>query len=386
VVSQYPGYGRDLQARVDRAIELIGEASLDDGAWPAAFESVRDVLGADSALLFTPTLSSQDPASLWLGKALDGESIARYQAHYHTVDTWVHEIAQRRIASDRIILGDDVLPTSELKRSEWYNDFLHGYDILYLMGARLIRPDQSFAPVYASFYRSPRSEPFGGLEARLYAHLVPHIRRSMEVRGRLSASRIHGADATAALDALAHPIFLLDRTGRVLFMNRSAVREARKQGGIRIRDGRLVLVHHEDNQALDQAIARVATGRPAAVETIAIRRSEAASEIILVAPLPRASGVKASAIVIVGDRGGRNRNRSAEFARIYGLTPTEIRLVEQLSAGLSIQDIAMDRQVAVDTVNKQVKKIMAKNGCHRQVDIVRHFLCFPIMHDDELSR
>lgn len=348
-------------------------------------ECVRELLGADSALLFTPTVTSAEQGALWIGKALNNESIARYQAHYHSIDSWTNEFAKRRVSSDAVLIGDEFVPTRDLQRSEWYTDFLDGYDILYLIGTMLIRPDQSFPAVYASFYRGPRSEPFEEIERRIYGRIIPHLRRSLEVRGRLSGARIQSADATAALDAIAHPIFLLDRTGHVLFLNESAERQASKEGGIRVRDGRPALVHHEDNKALDSAIARVANSRHAGVETIAIRTSETASEIILVAPLPRASGLKASAIVIVGGRDGRNRGRSAEFARIHGLTPTELRLVESLSAGRSIQDIAAGRQVAVDTVNKQVKQTMAKIGCHRQLDIVRQFLCFPILHDDEPS-
>lgn len=381
-MSQYPAYGRDLQARFDRSVALIGEAALDDAALPAAVDCVRELLGADSGLLFTPTVTSADQGALWIGKALNNESIARYQAHYHSIDSWTHEFAKRRVSSDAVLIGDEFVPTRDLQRSEWYTDFLDGYDILYLIGTMLIRPDQSFPAVYASFYRGPRSEPFEDVERKIYGRIIPHIRRSIEVRGRLSGSRIQSADATAALDAMAYPIFLLDRTGRVLFMNKSAEQKSRKQGGIRTRNRRLVLVRQEDNEALDQAIARVLIGKPAAVETIVTSRSETATEIILVAPFPRASGLRASAIVIVGDRGGRNRGRSVEFARIHSLTPTEIRLVESLSAGRSIQDIATERQVAVDTVNKQVKQTMAKIGCHRQVDIVRQFLCFPIILDD----
>jgi hypothetical protein len=45
----------------------------------------------------------------------------------------------------------------------------------------------------------------------------------------------------------------------------------------------------------------------------------------------------------------------------------------------------MPRRVSlapVVRVNKQVKLMMAKVGCHRQVDLVRQFLCFPSVHEE----
>ena len=386
-MGQYPRDGRNLQARFEQTIERIGEAALDDGSLPAAMDSIRDLLGADSALIFTPTTAPRDAGSLWLGNALDAESIARYQAHYHSIDSWAHGIAKQQIASDIVIVGDDVIATRDLRRSEWHTDFLSGYDILYLLTTGLLRPDQSFPPVYASFYRGLRAEPFEDLERRIYQRVIPYFRRALEVRGRLSGTSIQSKDAVAALDALAQPILLLDRTGRVLFINRSAERRSRGPDGIQVREGRPVVANHDDNELLDAAITRVVRGRHRAVEAVVLWRApDRYPAVVLVAPLPRETGLRAAAMVIVGNNAESNRTRSREFARIHRLTATELRLVEALSIGKSIHEIAMERKVAANTVNKQVKQVMAKIGCHRQADVVRHFLCFPTRYDDEQSR
>jgi DNA-binding CsgD family transcriptional regulator len=64
------------------------------------------------------------------------------------------------------------------------------------------------------------------------------------------------------------------------------------------------------------------------------------------------------------------------FARIYQLTPAEMKLCDGLLSGLSLAEIAASRAIAIDTARHQLKTIFAKTGTNRQVELVRLMSAF----------
>jgi DNA-binding CsgD family transcriptional regulator len=55
---------------------------------------------------------------------------------------------------------------------------------------------------------------------------------------------------------------------------------------------------------------------------------------------------------------------------LFDLTPAEARVARSLAAGETVDAIASARGVSQNTVRDQVRGILEKTGCHRQVDIV----------------
>lgn len=65
-----------------------------------------------------------------------------------------------------------------------------------------------------------------------------------------------------------------------------------------------------------------------------------------------------------------------EFAALYGLTPSELNVALALAAGLSLQDIARERAVSINTVRTHAARLRDKMGVHTQADIVRATVMF----------
>ena len=66
--------------------------------------------------------------------------------------------------------------------------------------------------------------------------------------------------------------------------------------------------------------------------------------------------------------------------RLFGLTPTEARLLGSLATGSSVEDYAQQRGVSVGTARVQLKQIQSKTGQHRQSDLVRLVLSSAAAH------
>jgi DNA-binding CsgD family transcriptional regulator len=55
---------------------------------------------------------------------------------------------------------------------------------------------------------------------------------------------------------------------------------------------------------------------------------------------------------------------------LFDLTPAEARVARSLAAGETVEAIATDRGVSQNTIRMQVRGVLEKTGCNRQVDIV----------------
>ena len=61
---------------------------------------------------------------------------------------------------------------------------------------------------------------------------------------------------------------------------------------------------------------------------------------------------------------------------VFGLTDTELAIVEAIGEGLSNPEIAERRGRSVETVNTQVKSVLSKSNCHTRTQLVRMMMRF----------
>jgi DNA-binding CsgD family transcriptional regulator len=55
---------------------------------------------------------------------------------------------------------------------------------------------------------------------------------------------------------------------------------------------------------------------------------------------------------------------------LFDLTPAEARVARGLAAGKTVDDIAADGGTSANTIRTQVRGVLEKTGCNRQVEIV----------------
>ena len=60
----------------------------------------------------------------------------------------------------------------------------------------------------------------------------------------------------------------------------------------------------------------------------------------------------------------------------FGLTKTELSIVEAIFDGLSNPEIAERRGRSVETVNTQVKSVLSKSNCNTRTQLVRMMMRF----------
>ena len=82
-----------------------------------------------------------------------------------------------------------------------------------------------------------------------------------------------------------------------------------------------------------------------------------------------------AAVVFVSDPECAARLPVDVLSRLYGLTPGEARVCQELVSGKSVNEIADLLEVTQDTVRKHVKQALSKTDTRRQAELVRLLLC-----------
>jgi len=192
----------------------------------------------------------------------------------------------------------------------------------------------------------------------------------------------------AALDALVVGVVIVDRTGRILFANRSAYAIGKRNDGLSLGSLGLCCGRTVDTRELRRKIHAAATiadiNLRAVPASMVVPRSHGLRPyVVTVAPLRGAAldmlGSRGTAVLFITDPNLEPRRPSEILEQIYGLTPAEVRLAVALGAGKTLDDLVTAFGVAKTTLRTQLLQVFRKTGTSRQAELVllvaRHQSC-----------
>jgi DNA-binding CsgD family transcriptional regulator len=363
-------------------VELVGiaySAANEPARWREFLESLATATTSTMAgLLVVDTTSPDNRVSIACG--IDPVVQRRYDEYYFRINPVLGRARSRGLMSPGTIrLSHELIEESELRKTEFYADFLHVEELDYGLGCTLLGERTSASSL--TLQRSPRFGPYGEAETELVAALIPHLRRVLEINERLTRERALGLAASQALDGAEVGLFVLDGRGRVVEHNRAGGRLAAAGDGLSLDRGGLRGSTPSATRAIDllvrgcQALAR-GEGLPPARPVLLPRPSgRRALQLLAMPTLSR--GVlltpgSAAVVVFVIDPEAYGAI-DAELLTSLGLTPAEARLARRLAAGESVREAAQALGVSYETARSQLKQVFAKTGTRRQGELVALF-------------
>jgi DNA-binding CsgD family transcriptional regulator len=166
----------------------------------------------------------------------------------------------------------------------------------------------------------------------------------------------------------------------MLAANRSALESVDSEHGLQITNGRLRAADPSENQSLQRLLTQAIsphlreTSDPASAIGITAPNGGAPLPL-LISPLStpgfESEGPEAAAVVFLGDTQLARVTGVSILRNIYGLTGAEAELARLLAEGLSLEQVALHRNVKLTTARTQLKQVFAKTGAKRQSDLVR---------------
>ena len=270
-----------------------------------------------------------------------------------------------------------ITPDDELAESRFYREALKPFGILDFIGFMALRTSGRIATIHAS-----RIEPqarYGERDMSLFRLLSPHVCRTLAISDALDIRTLRSEMLEATLDGLAAGVFLLTRDGRLVYANAAAERHLKAGNALRIADGRLV----PTDPAARDAVAKAIADASQQIDGDAQSRSFA---------LPDPGGAGLLGTLLVLDRENRQNivapfaaavalfvQEPAQvplmpgeaFARLYGLTGGELRVLLALAQGLGGKEAADMLGIAEPTVRTHLQRMFSKTGTSRQAELLQ---------------
>lgn len=350
---------------LDALSAAFAEAATDPARWQQALSRLVDAVGATGILVLPLKVEHRLPGMLHTDGVAEGAD--RYTAEgWHRRDLrerCVPEIISRGIAVDQ-----DYVTPEEMRRSDYYNDFLIQAGLGWFAGLGFKAADEHWC---LTIQRSMAQGPFTPREQQRLLKLRGPLTTAATVAQKLSLARAEGGlEAFEMVDTAA---LLVDRRGFVLRTN--SVADAKLGAGLRVVQRRLVADDPETSNALARLIGQ-SVRNPAEgailMPPLAVPRTDRRPLVVYALPLLgmiRDLFGAACAMVVVRDLDERPPPPTVHLKTLFGLTPAESALAARLAAGEPLEAVADELGIARETARNHLKAIFAKTGVHRQAEL-----------------
>jgi DNA-binding CsgD family transcriptional regulator len=370
-----------------KTIDVIYESALDADLWPRAMRAVAASVGATAAghVIVDPVAGRiTDCATFDIQPSFRKQYVEYYaEKEVRLAPALAHPLG---VALTEGMLID----SSDLKRSEIFNDLLLPCDIPFFMMTWIRRGAEAFETVAVEGSRTHGA--FDSQARARFALLIPHLRRALALRATLGAITFKTDVFASIVDALSFGVVVLDSRGHVLESSKVASAILSGPTGLSCLQMRIRALDRNDDSRLQKAISATLRGSTSGAvpgATLAVTKPRGGRPFVItvvpVRPSYDALGVAgAAALLFIVDPDRRATLGGASLATLYRLTPAEIRLATTLFQGMSLREAADQLQVSLNTCKTQLKSIYVKTATRSQADLIKLLVSVSVMPTHEL--
>jgi DNA-binding CsgD family transcriptional regulator len=162
----------------------------------------------------------------------------------------------------------------------------------------------------------------------------------------------------------------------VLYANAAAREIAALGNGLKIENGRIRLTAPRQSTALLEALGDVAAGRGAPVRRMdAPRRHPIGPYRLLIMNVPGSSALplgvsQPAATILVIDNEASSEPDLTILRELFSLTKAEARITAKLALGRSVEEMATDLGITVETARTHVRRVLSKTSTGRQGELI----------------
>ena len=350
----------------------IHAASIDPQAWPAALEGMRLRLGASVVTIGHHDFGSGAESALF--EAPLDTDLCVQMAAFSARNPWF--LSSEDYVAGRVVAGDDLISPRDLRRTDFYRDFLQPRGLLHRLCGVVSRDRQGMHFLCA--LRSECERGFGEGERSDLQQMLAHVALSLESQWRWQEA----ADMSHALlelsDGESQALMLVTAEARLVHRNRVAGQLLQGPGGLALEDHTLRAGNPAEQRLLREAISRACGDPASADQPQVLSLAGAAGGAPLVVVVRRtgpvfqrgASGRRPLALLSVRCGSAAHDAARCVFARHYELTLAQARVSSLIYGGRSLAAIAASLHVSENTVRSHLKQIFQKTGTHSQMDLV----------------
>lgn len=361
-------------ADFDKIVHAIYRAALSPYAsegWSQFVEDVSHLMGGSLICLHSHDAALSKGIGL-LSSQVDPEFLRDYGLYYSEKNVWARPMLCAPVGV--VVQSEDIYPTRDLMKTEYYNDYLIREDLVASVGVT-IRKKKSSGIYLSGNMRGHNAEEVSARIALMFELIGPHIARAFDVMRSINIASARG-DLVLAAEQSPDAVFILDRKGRLVHENRIAG-EVRKTGNLLVIDvdGRLSLLDKAAQAKLSTEMTALLKQQMHTLKAGGFPISTAAGLICRAVLTPVPYGAEEMVLAYAFDEhpalvltisGPSIADRTAARLAKYRLSPAEAALALAIADGLSPNQYAQTRGVSIHTVRSQLKSLFMKTGVNRQ--------------------
>lgn len=365
----------DVRPMLD-TIDRLYAAVLTPAAWPAAVESVTDLLQAEHAIVCVP--GGADGSGAFATVRMDAAHAALISSEEAA------RLGSRMISEIPVGLAiswPSIIADRDWEKSPLYNEIIRPANGFYSVNALVDVPAGEMTGF--NFCRPRKAGPFDLGEVDMLQGLLPHFTNVLELRRRLGAAFRENNDLLQVLERMDTGVILTDAASRPSFANGRALAIVAQADGLWLAAGRLSAASSAATQRLRQAIAAASTHVPTAFPSgtgpglkLRLKRPSGRPPLLLwlfpIQPLgASAAGVPAPriAIFITEPDDGPPIDRDA-IADAFELTPREAAIAALLAGGHDLAGAAQALAIGIGTARYHLKHVLDKTNTRSQATLV----------------
>lgn len=337
--------------------------------WKPFLSSLATMTESNGAALLVQNLQKGTVIGVSEGYDSTGEQL--YRQHYASINPWMPN-PNERLPRANVVSGDDFLPLTKLRETEFYNDWGKRNGVAHSISANVNIEDHKL--FYLGLSRSEKRGMYGQPAVDLLSVLSPHLQQGLLIQEHIHAQQ----QLVNSLESASGAVFISNSAGRVLHMSKAAHGLIQKNDGFALeRKYYLRPTHRDDRKKLADAFERATNTSVKIPSTLPIRRPNGGRDhLVFLQPLSdqRSSFSRAEIAILVMRPDVLNSAWIQSVAGpLFRLTRAETRLVLALLQNGSLDGAMESLNRTRNTVKSQMTSIFRKTNTKRQGEVIRLF-------------
>lgn len=357
---------------------LIGniyDAALEPTRWPAVQEKLcRFVVGRACGLYWQDSVSKT-------GRTFYQSGVhPHYDRLYFDKYIAMDPISPSLLfyAVEEVLSVADVMPHDEFCATRFFKEWMEPQRLIDGVLCNLEKSATSSA-VFIMLRHQDQGLVDEGMRRRTRL-VVPHVRRAALIGKLIDRDRAETATLADTLDGLSVNVLLVKANGQIVHANASGHALLAHGQVLHATAGRLLATDPAASQVLKDAISAIGNGDAAVGNKgIAVPLRAHDGERYLAHVLPLTSGARrrasiayaAVAAIFVHKAAFDAASPLETLARLYKLTPGELRVLVAVSDGGSVQDMAETLGIEKTTAKTHLRHLFQKTNTRRQADLIK---------------
>ncbi len=373
--------GSDISLEAfSRVVETVYDCALDPNRWRDAIRLIADLCESQRCTLGVHDYANQCNDFMFQVGWEDEHYWRLHEEKYSRMNPFF--VPLQMVPMGTVVTSGMLVNEDEFLETRYYQEWVKPQGLTVdFIAFKALQTGQRTGLFFVN-----RLEPhprYGDAEVRLLTLLSPHICRAVAISDALNLKTIRSEALEATLNALTSGVYLVDRLGRIIYMNRAAEQQVRGSNALRIEHDHLAPLERNARVAMANAIAEAIADEaetPASGMTLALPDRESGGFVATILPLNRGErrnvygAFAAMAAIFVQDPVVVPPFPGEAFAKLYGLTGGELRVLLAMAPGLGVKEAAEMLGISEATVRTHVQHIYDKTGTSKQTELMHLFM------------